>query len=87
MFCWRAADGRTLFADLVNYDFDAAADRVTVAEDLTLRIRLPQSTTDHEVTTLSPDEEAPATAKMEGGWATLHLPRLKHYASVKLVAR
>ena len=34
VFCWQAADGRTLFADLVNYDFDAAADCVTVAEGL-----------------------------------------------------
>ena len=87
VFCWQAADGRTLFADLVNYDFDAAADRVTVADGLSLRMRLPPGTTDIEVTTLSPDEEAAATAKLEGGWATLHLPRLKYYASIKLVAR
>ena len=87
VFCWQAADGQTLFADLVNYAFDPEADRVTVAEDLRLRMRLPRGTTAVEVTTLSPDEGATATANIEDGWAAVQLPRLQHYASVKLVAR
>ncbi len=85
--CWQSADGRTLFADLVNYNFDPAADRVATAEGLVLRLRLPPGTTNLHVTTLSPDEEVSATAKLDGGWAVLQLPRLKYFASVKLITQ
>lgn len=87
VFLWQAHEGQTLFVDLVNYDFDPAADRVQVAQDLRLRVRLPRGTTDIALATLSPDEQATATAEMEDGWATLNLPRLAHYASVKLVLK
>ncbi len=85
--CWQSADSRTLFADLVNYDFDAVADRVAAVEDLRLRLRVPPDTVDVAVTTFSPDGEPPATAQLADGWATLHLPRLMHYASIKLTTR
>jgi hypothetical protein len=83
VFLWQANEGQTLFVDLVNYDFDSDADQVQVAQDLRLRVRLPHGTTNFELTTLSPDEQATATAQQDSGWATLQLPRLAHYASVR----
>jgi hypothetical protein len=81
---WKAEDGRALFADLVNYDLDADNDHVRPAEDLHFRVRLPRSWQTAQVQTLSPDAEAPATLTLQAGWAVIRLPRLVHFASVKL---
>jgi hypothetical protein len=81
---WRAADGRALFADLVNYDLDADADVVHPAEGLSFRLRLPEGWKAATVTTISPDEGTTASVEVHGSWATVSVPRLGHYASVKL---
>jgi len=86
VFLWQSSDGRTRFADLVNYNLDADADVVRPAENLRFRMRLPDGCGGVQVTTLSPDEAAPATVAVEDGWAVVHLGKLIHYASVKVVA-
>jgi len=87
VFCWRSDDGRTLFADLVNYDIDLDADRVKPADNIQFRLRLPEGCEQMKVTTLSPDKEEPATATIRHEWAEIRLPRLVHFASVRLVAK
>jgi len=87
VFCWQGVNGGALFADLVNYDLDADADSVEPAEGVQFRMRLPEGCGGLEATTLSPDGEAPAAAAVENGWALVELPRLVHFASVKLAAR
>jgi hypothetical protein len=84
IFLWRAADGRALFADLVNYDLDADADRVRPAASLTFQVRLPRGWRAVRARTLSPDGEAPAEVVVRGRWARVRLPRLVHFASVKI---
>jgi len=87
VFAWQSEDGKTIFADLVNYDLDAESDVVTPAQDLRFRIRLPQGCDEVEVTTLSPDEGTSASVTARDGWAVIQVPKLWHYASVKLRAR
>jgi len=87
VFAWESEDKPTIFADLVNYDLDAESDAVTPAQDLRFRMRLPKGCDKVEATTLSPDEGTSASATVRDGWAVIHLPRLVHYASVKLAAR
>jgi hypothetical protein len=82
---WRSEDGQALCADLVNYDLDADADRVRPAENLDFRVRLPIRWRGVRAVTLSPDGEAPADVRIENGWAVARLPRLIHYAGVKLI--
>ena len=81
---WRTTDAKALFADLVNYDLDADADVVRPAEGLSFRLRLPGGWKAATVTTISPDEGATATAEVKAGWATVSVPWLWHYVSVKL---
>jgi len=87
VFCWASPDEGARFADLVNYDLDADADRVTPVENLRFKIGVPRGWKDVEVTTLSPNDAAPATATVREGWAVVDLPRLVHYASVRLAPK
>jgi len=87
IFGWQSDDGKTVFADLVNYDLDAESDRVRPARNLRFRIRLPQGWQRVQAATLSPDDTPPATATTRDGWAVVDVPSLAHYASVKLMGR
>jgi hypothetical protein len=84
-FCWKSPDSRTLFVDLVNYNIDPDADRITAAENIGFRIRVAQGTKEVAVKPLSPDDDARATATLVDGWATVQVPALRHFISVKLI--
>lgn len=84
LFLWQSEDGRALFADLVNYDLDLEADRIAPASNLSFRLRLPEGWQRAGVETIAPDDEPPATAETRQGWVSIRLPRLVHYASVKI---
>lgn len=86
-FCWKSPDSRTLFVDLVNYNIDPAADRISAAENLSFRIRVANGTKEVEVKPISPDDDAGAAATLEGDWATLRVPSLQHFISVKLTIK
>ena len=86
LFLWRSADRNELFADLVNYDLDADKDLVKPAVDLSFKLHVPAGWKSVRVETISPDHEAPAAAALDNGWASLRLPSLHHFASVKLSA-
>jgi hypothetical protein len=83
-FCWKSADGAAVLVDLVNYDLDAEADRLTPARNLTFRVPLATKSGRAEATTLSPDGLTSATVEIKGGWAVVRVPQLLHFASVKL---
>ncbi|MHB9079469.1 MAG: hypothetical protein ACYC3X_18480 [Pirellulaceae bacterium] len=86
-FCWKSDDDRAVFVDLVNYDWDAAADRVTPVNDLSFSIRCPAGVGEAEVITLSPDSISPATVELKDDWLEVRLPQLHHFASVKITLR
>jgi len=85
-FCWRNKRGKTMFVDLVNYDIDTDADKVTPAKSLTFRMRLPQGAKGVKVKTLSPHKDARAVAGVRGGWATVRVAELVNFVSVRLEA-
>lgn len=84
IFCWKSTKGSAVFADLVNYDLDADADKVTPAKDIRFRMRAPENARSVRAATLTPDNAAPARAVIRNGWACVVLPELVHFASVKL---
>ena len=84
-FCWKSADKAVVFVDLVNYNLDAEADRLTPARDLSFRVPIGAKTRKVETATLSPDSLPPATVEIRDGWAVVRLPQLLHFASVKLL--
>jgi hypothetical protein len=83
-FCWKSDDGRAVFVDLVNYDWDAEADRVTSARDLTFGIRRPEGVRGAEAATLSPDLLPPAAVDLKDDWLEVRLP---HFSSVKITLK
>lgn len=84
IFLWKSEDGKILFADLVNYNFDADRDIIQPAEDLRFRMRLPDIYKNAKIETISPDNENPATLQMKDNWAVVHLDKLIYYASIRL---
>jgi len=84
IFTWESPDGTALFADLVNYDLPPHAEAVRPAEGLGFSLRLPAGRSLVGATTLTPDATPPASVRVRGGWAEVILPRLVHYASIKL---
>jgi hypothetical protein len=83
-FAWQGAAGGTRFVDLVNYDFNGAGEQLRPARALELRVSLPSGWRSVQARTLSPDGDPAAQVELSGGWATIHLPRLTHFASVRL---
>ncbi len=82
---WRSGDGKAIFADLVNYNIDLDADKMTPAENLTFRVHLPRGWKSAKAITLSPDEEGSAQISVSRGWATIKVAKLTNLAVVKLV--
>jgi hypothetical protein len=80
---WKA-EGGAVFADLVNYDIDLAKDAMRPAEGLEVRVRVPEEWKTVAAMTMSPDGTEAAKVGVKDSWATIHLARLVHYASVKL---
>jgi len=84
VFTWKSKRDGTLFADLVNYNIDVDSDKLTSAENLEFRIRVPKGTIEVKAATLTPDRISPAEVRLDGGWAVVKLKRLDHFASVKI---
>ncbi|NPV47779.1 MAG: hypothetical protein HPY69_12525 [Armatimonadetes bacterium] len=84
VFTWQSPSGQAVFSDLVNYDISETGDTVRPAERLEWRVRVPPEWQGVKVLTLSPDADPPAEARVERGWATVRLPYLRHFASVRL---
>jgi hypothetical protein len=80
---WKGEAG-AVFADLVNYDIDLAKDEMRPAEGLEVRVRVPDEWESVDALTMSPDGTEAAKVGVKDSWATIHLARLVHYASVKL---
>jgi hypothetical protein len=85
VFLWKSHDDGALFADLVNYDIDLDTDQIQPVTDITFKVRLPRTWKSAKVMTLSPDTGTQASIKLYAGAAEVHIPRLTHYASVKLI--
>ena len=83
-YLWQSLDEDALHVDLVNYDLDLEADRMNPAENLSFRLRLPDGWTGVNAETITPDETAPATCEAANGWATIQVPRVIHYACIKV---
>ena len=84
IFCWMSTKGSTVFADLVNYNINVDTDYVTPAKGVTFKMRAPKDAKSVRAITLTPDRTAPARAVIQNGWASITLPELAHFASVKL---
>lgn len=84
IFTWQSPDENVLFVDLVNYNISAAGDTVRPAAELRWQVRIPATWRGITARTLSPDGMPPATAAAADGWVTVRLPRLRHFASVRL---
>lgn len=84
LFTWQRRDGAAVFADLVNYGYDRAADETAPAQGLEFALRLPEGWTTARAELLSPDGTAGLTCEVEGGWARLRLERLEAYGCVKV---
>jgi hypothetical protein len=80
---WQASNG--IFADLVNYNITPDGARMVSADGVTFGIRVPAEWRSVSVTTISPDGNPSATASLQNGWAVVHLRKLTHFASVKLM--
>jgi hypothetical protein len=86
--CWKSNDDSAVFVDLVNYDWDAAADSVAPAHDLCFSIRSPAAgARAAEVVTLTPDSLPPATVDVRDDWFEVRLPQLHYFASVKITLK
>lgn len=81
---WQNKRNQALTIDLNNYALDADTDSIHPAENLTFRIRVPDNGKMLRITTLTPDSIPPATMALDGGWATVRLQRLEHYAAILL---
>jgi hypothetical protein len=87
LFGWKSDDGRAVFWDLVNYDWNADTDRVTSASDLCFRVRRPEGIGGVDAVTLSPDSLPPAAVELQDDWLDIRLPQLLHFASVKITLK
>jgi hypothetical protein len=85
-FCWKSNDSSSLFVDLVNYNVDVDKDVVTPEKNLTFKVKLPEGASVSSAKAYSPDLKTPVDVKPEvkDGWATVTLPDLNIYTSVKL---
>lgn len=83
-YVWQSLDENALYVDLVNYDLDLEADRINPAANLSFRLRVADDWTGVNGETITPDETAPATGDLAKGWVTIHVPRLVHYACIKI---
>lgn len=84
---WRSLDGSRVFADLVNYNVDPDADRMTPACQLAFRLRLPMGWHSATISAVSPDGVPSPSISLENGWAVIRMPELIHFASVRLSRR
>ena len=83
-YLWKSTDGKTLFVDLVNYDIDAASDRIFDQGALNFRIRLPEGATSANAKAISPDGDFTVAAVVNGGYIDVTVPSLHIYTSVKI---
>jgi hypothetical protein len=81
---WLSAtpDGRTQFLDLVNYDYDPAADTVRPQNGLELALKLPAAGTEPSVRVLG--GRGSASVAVRSGWALIRLERLDADAILEL---
>jgi hypothetical protein len=84
IFLWRTTHGGELFADLVNYDFDADSDHVQEATNIQFKLRLPPDSRLLNTIALSPDQDIKLSCQDQDGWAVISIPRLQYFVSVKI---
>ncbi len=83
-YLWQSLDKNALHVDLVNYDLDLESDRISPAEDLSFRLRLPEGWEGVGVAAITPDGTASTTCEPDSGWVTIQLNHVVHYACVKI---
>lgn len=83
-YLWQSADGQDVFVDLVNYNVDLEADKVKQADQLTFKVRLPDGISHVNALAICPEENYTINPIVENGWATITVPKLEIYTSIKL---
>ncbi|MHB0998555.1 MAG: hypothetical protein ACYC27_04855 [Armatimonadota bacterium] len=84
---WESTDGNMIYTDMVNYNVSQDSDNMIRAEDLVFRIRVPEGWNAVTTSTVSPDRVKSADVSIENGWATIRLPKLVQYASVRITRK
>lgn len=85
VFPYTSANGKELWVDLVNYNVDAIEDVVTPQGALTFKVKLPEGMSVREVTGIRPEGNITLDAQIENGYATVTVPELTYYTSVKFI--
>lgn len=84
-YVWNVADGNSVFVDLVNYNYNETTDQTENEQNLTLKIKLVAGKTVSSVLAVAPEGNSTLNFSVSNGWATISIPTLQNYLSVKLL--